>query len=163
MRVITTVSCITKERRGTSSNQTWKEPIQGLVTTIPFVTPASPFLPPQQPSRIPFSPSPPHSASVSPTQHAEMSAQELAPAVHPLQAALPTRVLEHSRPSLRSSPLPSPHPRSSNSSPHHPHSNNSSPHSTYFPFPPHLPSEDHQQQHAQAQLPPQHHSSHQNL
>ena len=93
-----------------------------------------------------------------------MSAQELAPVVRPPQGSLPTRVREHSRPSLQSSPLPSPHPHSSShSSPHHPHSTNNSPPSTYFPFPPHMPSEDLQQQHVQAQLPPQHHSSHQNL
>lgn len=114
------------------------------------MTPASPFLPhlhlhPTHPNPIPFSPSPPHTASPSPTQRAIIPAHDRATAAHPLRPQ--TRDLSH--PSLQSSPLPSPlHSNNNNSSSRTPPHL----HSTYFPFQARLPSDDHPPQHAQAPL-----------
>ena len=134
---------------GTSRHPTSIVKTNGLLTVIPFVTPASPFVP-QPPHRqllppapplststssnttraSPFSsPPPPHSTSVSPISHPPL-AQDLAVA---LQQQVPQRQSPHdpSHPSARSSPHPSlpsglshPHPGPLPLRPSPPHHNN---------------------------------------
>lgn len=107
-------------------------------TTIPFVTPASPFLPPP-PSPIPFE------ASTTILGH------DLAPPGRPLRLVLPTHTFDPSLLSLQSSPLPSPLLNLVSESPLSSSYSNSS-HNPYFPFQGHSHSDDLQPHHAPAQL-----------
>ena len=96
----------------------------GPPTVIPFVTPASPFVPPHHPLRLPqapplsttnsssttraspFSSPPPPSTSVSPISH-QGHAQDLAAALQQQQQQAQATQLDPSRPSVPSSPHPS--------------------------------------------------------
>jgi len=130
------------------------------------VSPASPFLPPcqqelpPQPTASPFSPTREHTSS----PQTPPTVQEV-PHAHPPRLVLPTHILDLSRPSLQSSPLPSPllrHPHLHDHTPP-PLSTTSSSSSSnpFFHFHPHLPTTDDPQSHiVQAQLQHQHLSSH---
>jgi len=111
-------------------------------TTIPFVTPASPFLAPRSP--IPFE------ATLDSTT---ILGHDLAPPGRPLRLVLPTHTFDPSHLSLQSSPLPSPLHHQLNMESPLSSSYSSSSHNPYFPFQGHSHSDDLQPHHAPAQLP----------
>ena len=176
---------------GTSRLQTSIAPTNGQPTVIPFVTPASPFVPqpahhqllPQAPllstsnststtRASPFSsPPPPHSTSVSPISHQPL-AQDLAVALQQHQQGQSPH--DHSHPSARSSPHPSlpsglshPHPGPlplGRSPPHRSNSNPSHTHPYYLPPHPQGPITDADPQQVFGQAPlPHHTTTHQGL
>ena len=176
---------------GISRHPTSIVPTNGLPTVIPFVTPASPFVPqpphhqllPSAPPlststststtrASPFSsPPPPHSTSVSPISHPPL-AQDLAAALQQQQAQ---RQSPHdpSHPSARSSPHPSlpsglshPHPGPLPLRPSPPHHNNNPSHTHQYFLHQHpqarISDSDPTQLYVQGPLPP-HTTTHQGL